>query len=61
MNTFHDFIDWIGGYPYEYATAEALIEFYEKRGLHVQTVKRCNYKLGCNELVFTRSGFADLP
>jgi 2-polyprenyl-6-hydroxyphenyl methylase/3-demethylubiquinone-9 3-methyltransferase len=46
MSRWHDAVDWIGGYPYEVATAEELIDFYK--------VKRPDYKLACNELVFAR-------
>ncbi|MBI3444871.1 MAG: class I SAM-dependent methyltransferase, partial [Magnetospirillum sp.] len=32
MSRWHDMIDWLGGYPYEYSSAERLVAFYEARG-----------------------------
>ena len=54
MSRWHDAVDWIGGYPYEVASAEQLIDFYKAKGFQVLQVKRPDYKLGCNELVFVR-------
>ncbi len=38
MSWMHDARDWIGGYPYEFATAEVLERFVEERGF--RTVRR---------------------
>lgn len=54
MSRWHDAVDWIGGYPYEVATAGQLIEFFKAKGFEVLQVKPPDYKLGCNELVFVR-------
>lgn len=54
MSRWHDAVDWIGGYPYEVATEGQLIDFFKARGFEVLQVKRPDYKLGCNELVFER-------
>jgi 2-polyprenyl-6-hydroxyphenyl methylase/3-demethylubiquinone-9 3-methyltransferase len=54
MSRWHDAVDWIGGYPYEVATAGQLIDFFKIKGFEVLQVKRPDYKLGCNELVFAR-------
>jgi len=56
MSRWHDAVDWIGGYPYEVATREKLIDFFKVKGFEVLKVKRPDYTLGCNELVFTRHG-----
>ncbi|QQS20624.1 MAG: class I SAM-dependent methyltransferase [Candidatus Moraniibacteriota bacterium] len=32
MDWYHDRIDWIGGYPYEYAPPDAIINFFGDRG-----------------------------
>jgi SAM-dependent methyltransferase len=54
MNHWYDLIDWVGGYPYEVATADQLFEFYKARGFALTKMK-CGYVgLGCNELVFER-------
>ncbi|HKR61722.1 MAG TPA: class I SAM-dependent methyltransferase [Pyrinomonadaceae bacterium] len=55
MSRWHDAVDWIGGYPYEVATTQRLIDFYKVRGFDLLKVKTPDYKLGCNELVFTRT------
>lgn len=54
MSRWHDAVDWIGGYPYEVARTEQLIDFFKDKGFEVLQVKRPEYKLGCNELVFAR-------
>jgi 2-polyprenyl-3-methyl-5-hydroxy-6-metoxy-1,4-benzoquinol methylase len=54
MSRWHDAVDWIGGYPYEVATAGQLTDFFKAKGFEVLQVKRPDYKLGCNELVFAR-------
>ena len=55
MSKWHDIIDWVGGYPYEYAGAGAIFDFYKKRGFHLVTLKCDRVGLGCNEFVFQRS------
>jgi SAM-dependent methyltransferase len=53
MSRWHDMIDWIGGYPYEYAKAETLVEFYEKDGFKLSKLAP-NNGYGCHQLVFDR-------
>ena len=53
MSRWHDMIDWIGGYPYEYAKAEALVEFYEKDSFELCKLAP-NDGYGCHQLVFER-------
>jgi len=39
MSFYYDVIDWIGGYPYEYATEKEILEFVTKRGFrHLRTI-----------------------
>ncbi len=54
MSRWHDAVDWIGGYPYEVATTQKLVDFYKTRGFDLVRVKTPDYKLGCNEFVFSR-------
>jgi len=54
MSRWHDAVDWIGGYPYEVASAESLEQFYKGRGFRLQKAQTPDYKLGCNELVLIR-------
>ena len=55
MSYWHDLIDWIGGYPFEVATPEAIFDFYTARGFQLVKLKTCGGGLGCNEFVFRRS------
>ncbi|MFQ5608719.1 MAG: class I SAM-dependent methyltransferase, partial [Woeseiaceae bacterium] len=53
MTAKYDSVDWIGGYPYEYATYETLVGYFEARGFELVAGKRST-GLGCHELVFRR-------
>jgi cyclopropane fatty-acyl-phospholipid synthase-like methyltransferase len=57
MHFWYDVVDWIGGYPYEYATAEEIIRFVTARGFEVQRICRANVPTGCNEFVFQKVVF----
>ena len=50
----YEIIDWLGGYPYEYATIQEIISFVERHGF--QTVKVVPTKgwTGCNQFIFQR-------
>ncbi len=54
MSRWHDWIDWIGGYPYECATAEVLDDFFAGHGFSLQKLLERN-GIGCHEMVFTRA------
>lgn len=54
MSVITDIIDWIGGYPFEVATADQIIEFYQQRGFILKQKKLTN-GLGCNEFVFQKT------
>lgn len=54
MNKWHDLIDWVGGYPYEFATPDQLFEFYRQRGFALRKMKCGGVGLGCNEMVFEK-------
>ena len=54
MNKWHDIIDWVGGYPYEFATPDQLFDFYRLRGFGLSKLKCGGAGLGCNEMVFER-------
>lgn len=53
MSLYHDWIDWLGGYPYEAATAEEIFRFYQSRGFTLQAL-RTTSGLGTNQYVFRR-------
>jgi 2-polyprenyl-3-methyl-5-hydroxy-6-metoxy-1,4-benzoquinol methylase len=54
MNKWHDIIDWVGGYPYEFATPDQIFDFYRARGFSLTKMKCGGVGLGCNEFVFER-------
>jgi 2-polyprenyl-6-hydroxyphenyl methylase/3-demethylubiquinone-9 3-methyltransferase len=56
MSRWHDVLDWVGGYPYECATPEAIFDFYRSRGFSLAGMKCGGVGLGCNEFVFARTG-----
>jgi 2-polyprenyl-3-methyl-5-hydroxy-6-metoxy-1,4-benzoquinol methylase len=53
MSFWYDVIDWIGGYPFEVATPEAIDGFYSGRGFSLETLKATR-RWGCNEFVLRR-------
>lgn len=52
MSAWHDAVDWVGGYPFEVATREAVIDFFESHGLTTEKVISVEKKQGCNQFVF---------
>jgi 2-polyprenyl-6-hydroxyphenyl methylase/3-demethylubiquinone-9 3-methyltransferase len=54
MSMFHDWIDWLGGYPFEVASPEEIFRFFRDRGFVLQDLTTCAGGLGCNEFVFRR-------
>jgi len=54
MSMVHDWIDWLGGYPFEVASPEAVFEFVRRRGFALHRLTTCGGRLGCNEFVFRR-------
>jgi 2-polyprenyl-6-hydroxyphenyl methylase/3-demethylubiquinone-9 3-methyltransferase len=53
MSRWHDIIDWVGGYPYEYAKPDAIFGFFRQRGFALEKLKMGG-GLGCSEYVFRR-------
>jgi len=54
MSRWHDVVDWVGGYPFEVATPEAVFDFCVHRGFTLIKLKTCLGRMGCNEFVFRR-------
>jgi 2-polyprenyl-6-hydroxyphenyl methylase/3-demethylubiquinone-9 3-methyltransferase len=55
MSWWHDQLDWIGGYPFETATPESIVECYSERGFHLERLVPCRRgSSGCNQFVFRR-------
>jgi len=55
MSVVHDWHDWLGGYPFEVARPEEILDFHRARGFVLERLKTCGGGLGCNELVFRRA------
>jgi 2-polyprenyl-6-hydroxyphenyl methylase/3-demethylubiquinone-9 3-methyltransferase len=53
MSWIHDVVDWVGGYPYEYASVEGITEFYRRDGFEPVRIRE-NRSYGCHQLVFRR-------
>ena len=53
MDRYRDWIDWIGGYPYEYADKDSVLRFFGGTGLDGHAVS-VNDGTGCSEFVFAR-------
>jgi len=49
-----DAIDWLGGYPYEYASIDAIVRAVEANGFQPQKVVPTAGWTGCNQFVFQR-------
>lgn len=54
MDPWRDVVDWVGGYPFEVARPEEILDFYRKRGFQLERMKSCGGGLGCNEFLFVR-------
>ncbi len=54
MSRWHDWIDWIGGYPYECANVEEIVDFFGKDGFALERLESRASGTGCNEFVFRR-------
>lgn len=52
MSFYYDVVDWIGGYPYEYASKKEIVDFVKKRGLKLTKFVPAEVPTGCNEYVF---------
>lgn len=55
MDFYYDVVDWVGGYPYEYASAAEVIEMLGRYGFSLLELHEADVPTGCNEFVFRRS------
>jgi 2-polyprenyl-6-hydroxyphenyl methylase/3-demethylubiquinone-9 3-methyltransferase len=56
MSLVHDWIDWLGGYPFEAARPEIVVRYVIERGFSLRNLTTVKGGLGCNEFVFERRG-----
>jgi len=55
MSPWHDWVDWVGGLPFEVASPEAIILPLRNEGFILENLKTVKSGWGCNEYVFCRS------
>ena len=56
MSVWYDLIDWLGGYPFETARPDDVVNHFVDGGYSVVRIKTVGGRLGCNEYVFRKSG-----
>ncbi len=54
MSFYYDVVDWVGGYPYEYASKKELVDFFEKNNFKLEKFVKAEVPTGCNEFVFKK-------
>jgi 2-polyprenyl-6-hydroxyphenyl methylase/3-demethylubiquinone-9 3-methyltransferase len=55
MSMWRDVIDWVGGYPFEFAKPEEIFDFYRTRGFMLTRLRTCRGTPGCNQFVFRKT------
>lgn len=61
MSRWRNLIDWAGGYPFEVARPEEIVDFGWERGFELKHLKTCGGGLGCNEYTFELAQDATAP
>ncbi|RMG29913.1 MAG: class I SAM-dependent methyltransferase [Methanobacteriota archaeon] len=54
MDFFYNVVDWVGGYPYEYASPEEIISYVSSKGYRLVRISPSCVPTGCNEYIFCR-------
>jgi 2-polyprenyl-3-methyl-5-hydroxy-6-metoxy-1,4-benzoquinol methylase len=54
MQYYADIVDWVGGYPYEYASPDEITGFFEQRGFTLKKFIKTSGFTGCNQFVFEK-------
>jgi len=55
MSRWHNHVDWLGGYPFEVARPEEIIECCREGGLLLERLRTVRGGSGCNQFVFSRT------
>lgn len=55
MSPWHDWVDWVGGWPFEVAAPEEVLGFAQPRGFTPVKTVTVGRRHGCNEYVFRRT------
>lgn len=54
MSFYYDIIDWLGGYPYEYASKDEVVNFCGQCGLSLVKYFPAGVPTGCNQFIFRK-------
>jgi 2-polyprenyl-3-methyl-5-hydroxy-6-metoxy-1,4-benzoquinol methylase len=54
MSHLHDWIDWLGGFPFEVDSRERIQAYFRARGFALEQLVSCGSKHGCNEFTFRK-------
>lgn len=54
MHRWYDLTDWVGGWPFDVARPEEIIDFLTQRGFNLQRLQTVGGRMGCNEFVFQK-------
>jgi len=54
MDFFYDVVDWVGGYPYDYASVETICDFIRRLNFDVVRVISTNIPTACNQYLFRK-------
>jgi SAM-dependent methyltransferase len=54
MDFYYDIVDWVGGYPYEFATPQEVKGFLRPLGFVLDRLTAAPVPTGCNQFVFRR-------
>ena len=54
MSRWHDIVDWVGGYPFEVATPERIVNCFQAKGFELTRLTTVGGGSGCNQFVFRR-------
>jgi len=55
MDFFYNVVDWVGGYPYEYASKEEVIQKMKAKGFSCLRFCPAQVPTGCNEFIFQKN------
>lgn len=55
MSVWHDWVDWVGGWPFQIASPDAVINPLIDRGWALKRLKTVGHGWGCNEYLFVNS------
>lgn len=55
MDFYYNVVDWVGGYPYEYASISEIEEMMAELGFSLKKAIPAQVPTGCNEFVFIRN------